>query len=149
MYDYCREHELEDEPALNDAIAYFVESGGGKWQEVYARPLSYTKKRYYIRTADPLQDVDLPPLPRSRSAPAKVKMLEDLPGLPGLPALTPTEREDQEDDLALIEEADVVRKKPSGSFSAAEKALRLDFCEGRRDTVSFWRCRVVVLFPHN
>ncbi|CAE7226113.1 unnamed protein product [Symbiodinium pilosum] len=115
LYDYCREHELEDEPALNDAIAYFVESGGGKWQEVYARPLSYTKKRYYIRTEDPLQDVDLPPLPRSRSAPAKVKMLEDLPGLPGLPALTPTEREDQEDDLALIEEADVVRKKPSGS----------------------------------
>ena len=117
LYDYCREHGLEDEPALNDALAYFVESGGGKWHSLYARPLAYAKKRRYFRTEDPLEGVALPQLPGSQAASAKPKMLDEgLPGLLGLPSL-PSSVEEVEDSEEA-EEPDTVRKKPSESDSA-------------------------------
>eukprot|EP00913_Durusdinium_trenchii_P025779 g24194.t1 len=62
LYDFCFEHGIEEEPALQDTLAYFIESGGGIWPERYAEPLRYKKKRKYIRTDDPLKDVELPPL---------------------------------------------------------------------------------------
>ena len=40
---------LEQEPALTDALAYFVESAAGKWPERECPPLQYHKKRRYIR----------------------------------------------------------------------------------------------------
>lgn len=40
---------LEEEPALQDALAFFVESGGGLWHHIYPQPLAYHKKRRYIR----------------------------------------------------------------------------------------------------
>ncbi|CAE7846075.1 unnamed protein product [Symbiodinium necroappetens] len=118
LYDYCREHGLEDEPALNDAIAYFVESGGGKWHELYARPLSYQKKRRYWRTEDPLEGVALPQLPGSRAS-AKPKMLEEgLPGLPALPSLPSVEEVGENEEA---DELDAEHKKPSESSPLLKK----------------------------
>ena len=115
LYDYCREHGLEEEPALNDTLAYFVESGGGKWHALYARPLAYKKKRNYIRKEDPLKDVELPRLGSRASDSAKPKMLEDLPGLPGLPQEDSSEsREIVEAETATVEG---FHKKPSESYS--------------------------------
>ena len=45
-------HGIEEEPALQDALAYFVESGAGVWHERFAEPLRYEKKRRYIRDLD-------------------------------------------------------------------------------------------------
>lgn len=45
----CSRHGIEEEPALQDTLAYFIESGGGIWPERYAEPLRYKKKRKYIR----------------------------------------------------------------------------------------------------
>ena len=47
-------HGIEEEPALQDALAFFVESGGGLWHQRYAQPLAYHKKRRYIRDWDEL-----------------------------------------------------------------------------------------------
>ena len=120
LYDFCREEGLEEEPALNDAIAYFVESAGGKWHSLYARPLAYTKKRFYIRRDDPLEGLALPPLPGSKPISKAVAKPEDLPGLPSLPGLPEPERQEVEAEREAAEAAPAVavRKKPSGSSSS-------------------------------
>eukprot|EP00933_Yihiella_yeosuensis_P017710 TRINITY_DN14756_c0_g1_i2.p1 TRINITY_DN14756_c0_g1~~TRINITY_DN14756_c0_g1_i2.p1 ORF type:complete len:454 (+),score=62.07 TRINITY_DN14756_c0_g1_i2:143-1363(+) len=64
LHDRCRERGIDDLPALQDAIRYFVESGGGIWPAAFPKPLKYKRfGRKYIRTIDPLEGVDLPPLP--------------------------------------------------------------------------------------
>jgi len=62
LHDRCQELGLEDQ-ALQDAIHYFVESAGGRWPTLYPQPLKYKKRRKYIRSADPLEGLELPPLP--------------------------------------------------------------------------------------
>ena len=51
LHDLCFEFGLEQEPALQDAVDYFVESAGGQWPERHGAPLQYHKKRRYIRRA--------------------------------------------------------------------------------------------------
>eukprot|EP00931_Biecheleriopsis_adriatica_P065148 TRINITY_DN39781_c0_g1_i1.p1 TRINITY_DN39781_c0_g1~~TRINITY_DN39781_c0_g1_i1.p1 ORF type:complete len:596 (-),score=119.71 TRINITY_DN39781_c0_g1_i1:65-1654(-) len=89
LHDRCRELGLEDSEALQDAIQYYVESGGGLWQSLYPQPLKYSKRRRYIRSDDPLEGLELPPLPllegeqeTALMEPARQQVLEDLPGLP-------------------------------------------------------------------
>lgn len=84
LHDFCLEHGIEGEPALQDALAFFVESGGGLWHQRYAQPLAYHKKRRYIRNDDPLEGVELPelPAPHSLARTPRAKQLEALPGLP-------------------------------------------------------------------
>jgi len=73
LHDRCWELGLEDQ-ALQDAIQFFVESAGGRWPSLYPQPLKYKKRRKYIRSADPLAGLQLPPL-------------SDMPlALPGLPS---------------------------------------------------------------
>lgn len=87
LHDFCLEHGIEEEPALQDALAFFVESGGGLWHQRYAQPLAYHKKRRYIRSDDPLEGLELPELLPRPTAPTALaaprpKQLEALPGLP-------------------------------------------------------------------
>ncbi|CAJ1333288.1 unnamed protein product, partial [Effrenium voratum] len=82
LQDLCFEHGLEEEPALQDAIQYFVESAGGKWHSIYAKPLKYKRRRAYIRREDPLDGLELPELPEPVSRPKQLERPEDLAGLP-------------------------------------------------------------------
>ncbi|CAJ1430601.1 unnamed protein product, partial [Effrenium voratum] len=83
LQDLCFEHGLEEEPALQDAIQYFVESAGGKWHSIYAKPLKYKRRRAYIRREDPLDGLELPELPEPVSRPKQLEQRpEDLAALP-------------------------------------------------------------------
>jgi len=64
LYDRCREMDLQNMVALNDALHYFVESAGGKWDPQLPQPLKYkSKSRRGVRSVDPLEGHELPPLP--------------------------------------------------------------------------------------
>jgi len=85
LHDHCCEWGLENTPGLNDAITYYVESGGGKLPVTRPQPLKYAKKRRYFFSPDPLEgrivkDSASPAVLHSRRA-----VLEDLPGLPAGP----------------------------------------------------------------
>ena len=118
LHDFCFEYGLEEEPALQDALAFFVESGGGLWHHIYPQPLAYHKKRRYIRTDDPLEGMDLPELPDAIASKAVVqsrtpaRRMEELPGLPSM--------DESEDALTVAEVGEVLdapvrrRRKESG-----------------------------------
>lgn len=85
LHDVCQERGMDTAAALQDAIAYYVESGGGRWDEALPKPLRYQRKRRYIRTPDPLVDVDISASARNipDEAPATRRIARyDLPGLP-------------------------------------------------------------------
>lgn len=94
LHDWCLEYKLENEPALQDAIQYFVESGGGRWPADPPQPLRYRKKRTYHRTADPLEDAASEAYALEARGGLQVTRagappMMDLPGLPGLGGLAP------------------------------------------------------------
>jgi len=85
LHDKCQERGLEGSPALQDAIRYFVESGGGRWQVLSTQPLRYKNRRKYIRSDDPLHGIEVPPLPDELvlgELNVARRPMEDLPGLP-------------------------------------------------------------------
>mmetsp|Transcript_37468 Transcript_37468/g.79479 ORF Transcript_37468/g.79479 Transcript_37468/m.79479 type:complete len:581 (-) Transcript_37468:223-1965(-) len=63
LHELCKERGLEETPALQDAIAYYLESAGGLWQPIMPKPLMFKKKRMYIRKDDPLEGTELEPIP--------------------------------------------------------------------------------------
>lgn len=92
LHDHCHEFNISNNQALQDAVQYFVESGGGRWPTLYDQPLKYKKRRKYIRSDDPLGGVQLPPLATADEAcevpdvPSNFSQSRtgwaDLPGLP-------------------------------------------------------------------
>lgn len=54
LYDEAVEWDLEGSEALQDAIQYYVESGGGLWPVELPKPLRWRRKRTYNLTPDPL-----------------------------------------------------------------------------------------------
>lgn len=93
LHDRCAELGIETEPALQDALQYFVESAGGIWPQILPQPLRYRKQRRYVRREDPIEHLlPLPPLPPKelfmvdgqlqRQSAKSFARLEDLPGLP-------------------------------------------------------------------
>jgi len=84
LHDMCYEHGVEDDPALQDALAYYVESAGGRWGSAMPKALKYQDRRVYIRTEDPVETSQaLLPEPGSAPArPARRRETEDLFGLP-------------------------------------------------------------------
>jgi hypothetical protein len=83
VYDRCWEVGLESSPALQDAITYYVESGGGQWPNAMPKPLRYHRKRMYIRRFDPMEGVDLPVVSQQIVQPMiRQSTVGDIPGLP-------------------------------------------------------------------
>lgn len=82
LHDECRELDLENALALQDAIQYYVESAGGLWAEARPQPLRYRKKRNYLRTPDPLEGIINSTLTLGKTHSPQQSVTLDLPGLP-------------------------------------------------------------------
>lgn len=132
LYDRCRESELQSLPALKDAIRYYVESGGGQWQLALPKPLAYNRKRRYLRTHDPLEDVVLPMTHEPKEVlmehrPHQQPKMDDLPGLPSSDKIAVGAPVADELDLSRLPERSN-RKKDAGEtvkgFITSRKSVR-------------------------
>lgn len=113
LHERCQEHGLETSPALQDAIAYYVESGGGQWPQELPKPLQYNKGRRYIRTVDPIEDfVGQAVVPQfgelgqhSVRLPSRQQqaLVQDLPGLPSSNDLFVEPATEWHEDDAVVE----------------------------------------------
>jgi hypothetical protein len=90
LYDWCHEYGLDANPALSDAIGYYVESGGGQWPDKLPMPLKYSRQRRFVKSFDPLEDFVAQDSGAQSGTLASVhssarsseRLVEDLPGLP-------------------------------------------------------------------
>lgn len=141
LHDHCREMGMEDNPALKDALAYYVESAGGKWQSRLPRPLAYHTKRSYIRTEDPLEghlDADAPRYGYGGDSQALSQQSQELDifGLPdvGSDELSPLEGEVDKpvrnlkpsQSSALLEEGESLLRNRVGSRKSPRPRHRRD-----------------------
>lgn len=143
LHDRCREHGLESDPALQDAIGYYVESGGGQWANSLPKPLRWGRRRRYIREDDPAEDLVEPSLVASSDifgstvAPSKAirrARVEDLPGLPSSDGWASQAAVDLSEETNELQEADASSSPRSqykrcggkyvGAFITSRKSVR-------------------------
>lgn len=106
LHDRCQEFGIENDPALKDAIGYYVESGGGQWPNALPKPLEYKRNRRYYRSIDLAEEAGVPVVRPGAGAAvtrgsqkASEKLIEDLPGLPSLDGAEASPHSEWSDDL--------------------------------------------------
>lgn len=132
LHDRCKEYGLESAPALEDAISYYVESGGGQWPNALPKPLQYSRGRRYIRSFDPLEDMleqealvaptSTLALPRGAQRPAAV--VQDLAGLPSSDSF-------EGQPPAEWSEGDVIEAEAAGELAPFPERSSMKKCGGK------------------
>lgn len=116
LHDECVELGIEETPALQDAILYYVESGGGRWPSALPPPLKYKEKRVYIRSPDPMEALLIDDGYSVESYPSSLRPRRRVPDLPGLPGLSDSQDLFASSDSNELEAAGIdepKRKLPS------------------------------------
>jgi len=130
LYDHCLERGMEQTAALQDALNYYVESGGGIWQSAMPKPLKFRKRRRYIRSDDPWDGVELPDLGPIAPQLAQQSRQDDLLGLFAAPSSPPP--------MVVADDAVVEAKGSAPMLGRKKLSARSPLLSLEESTVRCW-----------